>query len=113
MHLCHDTIGLTQLAGRHGAKRQHTILLTAGVTKVAHRQQPANQLVVRHASQRLGLIEAFGGKPQWQHCGLTCRPRVLSGQNSTQAVQEVESRWTASMQADPAGRGRRRSDIPD
>ena len=31
----------------------------------------------------------------------------------TQALQEMESRWTASIQADPTGRVRRRSDIPD
>ena len=80
-------------------------------------QQPAHQLVVRDVSQRLRLIEAFGGKRPVATLGLTCRPRVLprpgSGQNPTQALQEMESRWTASMQADSIGRVRRRSDIPD
>ena len=31
----------------------------------------------------------------------------------SQALQERESRWTASMQADPTSRARLRSDIPD
>ena len=40
-------------------------------------------------------------------------PRLGSVHTPTQALQEMESRWTASIQADPTGRVRRRSDIPD
>ena len=80
-------------------------------------QQPAHQLVVRQVSQRLRLIKAFGGKHPLATSGLTCPPRVLPRLGSihtpTQALQEMESRWTASIQADPTGRVRRRSDIPD
>ena len=80
-------------------------------------QQPAHQLVVRQVSQRLRLIKAFGGKHPLATSGLTCPPRVLprlgSVHTPTQALQEMESRWTASIQADPTGRVRRRSDIPD
>ena len=80
-------------------------------------QQPAHQLVVRQVSQRLRLITTFGGKHPLATSGLTCPPRVLprlgSVHTPTQALQEMESRWTASIQADPTGRVRRRSDIPD
>ena len=71
-------------------------------------QQPAHQLVVRQVSQRLRLIKAFGGKHPLATSGLTCPPRVLprlgSVHTPTQALQEMESRWTASIQADPTGR---------
>ena len=80
-------------------------------------QQPAHQLVVRQVSQRLRLIKAFGGKHPLATSGLTCPLRVLprlgSVHTPTQALQEMESRWIASIQADPTGRVRRRSDIPD
>ena len=61
-------------------------------------QQPAHQLVVRQASQRLRLIQAQ------KHGILTpgasvYRPRLLplpgSDQTSAQVLQELESRWTA------------------
>ncbi|DBB01678.1 TPA: hypothetical protein ACH3X1_000311 [Trebouxia sp. C0004] len=79
-------------------------------------RQPAHQLIVRQASQRLRLIQAQ------QHGILTpgalvCRPRFLplpgSDQSSAQVLQELESRWTASMQASPASRARPSSDLLD
>ncbi|DBA84921.1 TPA: hypothetical protein ACH3X1_005932 [Trebouxia sp. C0004] len=79
-------------------------------------RQPAHQLIVRQASQRLRLIQAQ------QHGILTpgalvCRPRFLplpgSDQSSAQVWQELESRWTASMQASPASRTRPSSDLLD
>ena len=79
-------------------------------------QQPAHQLIVRQASQRLRLIQA-------QKHGilspgaLVYRPRLLplpgSDQSSAQALQELESKWTASMQASPASRVRLSSDLSD
>ena len=79
-------------------------------------QQPAHQLIVRQASQRLRLIQA-------QKHGilspgaLMYRPRLLplpgSNQTSAQVLQELESKWTASMQASPASRVRLSSDLPD
>ena len=73
--------------------------------------------MARQVSQRLRLIKAFGGKHPLATSGLTCPPRVLprlgSVQTPTQALREMQSRWTASIQADPTGRVRRRSDIPD
>ena len=79
-------------------------------------QQPAHQLIVRQASQRLRLIQA-------QKHGilspgaLIYRPRLLplpgSNQTSAQVLQELESKWTASMQASPASRVRPSSDLPD
>ena len=79
-------------------------------------QQPAHQLIVRQASQRLRLIQA-------QKHGilspgaLIYRPRLLplpgSNQTSAQVLQELESKWTASMQASPASRVRLSSDLPD
>ena len=45
------------------------------------------------------------------------RPRLLplpgSDQTSAQVLQELESRWTASLQASPSGRDRLSSDLPD
>ncbi|KAL3150209.1 hypothetical protein ABBQ32_000068 [Trebouxia sp. C0010 RCD-2024] len=79
-------------------------------------QQPAHQLVVRQASQRLRLIQAR------KHGilapgALTCEPRLLPSLGSvltpTQVLQALESRWTASMQASSAGRARLSSDVPD
>ena len=79
-------------------------------------QQPAHQLIVRQASQRLRLIQAQ------KHGILTpgasvCRPRLLplpgSDQTSAQVLQELDSRWTASLQASPSGRDRLSSDLPD
>ncbi|DBA85859.1 TPA: hypothetical protein ACH3X1_005408 [Trebouxia sp. C0004] len=79
-------------------------------------RQPAHQLIVRQESQRLRLIQAQ------QHGILTpgalvCRPRFLplpgSDQSSAQVLQELESRWTASMQASPASRARPSSDLLD
>ncbi|KAL3154648.1 hypothetical protein ABBQ32_014107 [Trebouxia sp. C0010 RCD-2024] len=79
-------------------------------------QQPAHQLVVRQASQRLRLIQAR------KHGilapgALTCQPRLLplpgSGLTPTQVLQALESRWTASLQASPASRTRLSSDMPD
>ena len=79
-------------------------------------QQPAHQLIVRQASQRLRLVQAQ------KHGILTpgasvCRPRLLplpgSDQTSAQVLQELESRWTASLQASPSGRDRLSSDLPD
>ena len=79
-------------------------------------QQPAHQLIVRQASQRLRLIQAQ------KHGILTpgasvCRPRLLplpgSDQTSAQVLQGLESRWTASLQASPSGRDRLSSDLPD
>ncbi|KAL3147142.1 hypothetical protein ABBQ32_002651 [Trebouxia sp. C0010 RCD-2024] len=79
-------------------------------------QQPAHQLVVRQASQRLRLIQAR------KHGilapgALTCQPRLLPSLGSvltpTQVLQALESRWTASMQASSAGRARLSSDVPD
>ena len=79
-------------------------------------QQPAHQLVVRQASQRLRLIQAQ------RHGILTSgasvyRPRLLllpgSDQTSAQVLQELESRWIASLQTSPSSRGRLSSDLPD
>ena len=79
--------------------------------------QPAHQLVVKQASQRLRLIQAFAGKHPLAPKGLICRPRLLplpqSGQSPAQALQAMEARWVASMQAAPAGTARPRSDQPD
>ena len=67
-------------------------------------------------SQRLRLIQAQ------KHGILTpgasvYRPRLLplpgSDQTSAQVLQELESRWTASLQASPSGRDRLSSDLPD
>ena len=76
-------------------------------------QQPAHQLIVRVASQRLRLIQA-------QRHGILApgasvyRPRLLplpgSDQTSAQVLQELESRWTASLQTSPSGRDRLGSD---
>ena len=78
-------------------------------------QRPAHQLIVRQAGQRLRLIQAqkhgilaFGA--------LVCRPRLLpspgSDQTSAQILPEMESRWTASLQASPSSRARLSSDLP-
>ena len=70
-------------------------------------QQPAHQLVVREASQRLRLIQA-------QRCkvlapgALVGRPRLLplsgSDQSPIEVLQELESRWAASIQSTSASR---------
>ncbi|DBB06976.1 TPA: hypothetical protein ACH3X1_011569 [Trebouxia sp. C0004] len=65
---------------------------------------------------------ALAADPSQQHGILTpgalvCRPRFLplpgSDQSSAQVLQELESRWTASMQASPASRARPSSDLLD
>ncbi|KAL3162551.1 hypothetical protein ABBQ32_010203 [Trebouxia sp. C0010 RCD-2024] len=79
-------------------------------------QQPAHQLVVRQASQRLRLIQARK-HGTLAPGALTCQPRLLplpgSGLTPTQVLQALESRWTASLQASPASRTRLSSDMPD
>ena len=79
--------------------------------------QPAHQLVVKQASQRLRLIQAFASKHPLASKGLTCRPRLMplpqSQQSPAQALQAMEARWVASMQAGRAGAARLRSDEPD
>ena len=80
-------------------------------------QQPAHQLVVRQASQRLRLIHAFAGKHPMASRGLTCRPRLLpppgSDETPTQVLHAMESRWAASMQANASGTARLRSEVHD
>ena len=79
--------------------------------------QPAHQLVVKQASQRLRLIQAFAAKHPLAPKGLTCRPRLLplpqSEQSPDQALQAMEARWLASVHANPTGTARLRSDQPD
>ena len=79
-------------------------------------QQLAHQLIVRQASQRLRLIQAQK-HGILTHGALVCRPRLLplpdSDQTSAQVLQEMESRWTASMQATLASGARLSSDLPD
>ena len=79
-------------------------------------QQPAHQLIVRQANQRLRLIQAQ--KHGILSSGaLVYRPRLLplpgSNQTSAQALQGLESKGTASMQASPASRVCLSSDLPD
>ena len=79
-------------------------------------QQPARKLVVREASQRLRLIQA-------QRCkalapgALVCRPRLLplpgSDQSPTEVLQELESRWAASIQSISASRPSPNTDMSD
>lgn len=80
-------------------------------------QQPAHQLVVRQASLRLRLIQAFAKRHPIAPIGLTCRPRLMplpgSDHSPAQVLQAMESRWVAAMQANPAGTTRLRSDVPD
>ena len=79
--------------------------------------QPAHQLIVKQASQRLRLIQAFATKHPLAPKGLTCRPRLLplaqSGQSPAQALQAMEARWVASMHANTAGTARLHSEQPD
>ena len=82
----------------------------------SQKKKKKKKLVVRQASQRLRLIQAQ------KHGILTpgasvYRPRLLplpgSDQTSAQVLQELESRWTASLQASPSGRDCLSSDLPD
>ena len=41
------------------------------------------------------------------------KKKKTSDQTSAQVLQELESRWTASLQASPSGRDRLSSDLPD
>ena len=79
--------------------------------------QPAHQLIVKQASQRLRLIQAFATKHPLAPQGLTCRPRLLplpdSAQPPAQALQSMEARWVASIHVDSAGTTRLRSDQLD
>ena len=69
--------------------------------------QPAHQLVVSQAGQRLRLIRSFATKHPLGPSGLTCHPCLLlmpaSGQSVAATLQAMEVRWVASMQ--PSSRG--------
>ena len=79
--------------------------------------QPAHQLVVKQASRRLRLIQAFAAKHPLAPKGLTCRPRLLplpqSEQSPDQALQTMEASWLASVHANLTGTTRLRADQPD
>ncbi len=51
--------------------------------------QPAHQLVVRQAGQRLRLIKSFATKHPLAFRGLTCRPSLLSLRTSEQSAAET------------------------
>ena len=69
--------------------------------------QPAHQLVVKQAGQRLRLIRAFANKHPQTPRGLTCRPRLLplpdSKQSEAETLQAMEAKWVACMQASSQG----------
>ena len=79
-------------------------------------QQPAHQLVVREASHRLRLIQAQRSKVLAPGT-LVCRPRLLplpgSNQLPTEVLQELESKWAASIQATSASRPSLSTDMSD
>ena len=79
--------------------------------------QPAHQLIVKHASERLRLIQAFASRHPVSPQGLTCRPRLLpqpgSHQTPAQVLQLMEARWVSSLQSSSQGTVRPRSDEPD
>ena len=67
--------------------------------------QPAHQLVVRQAGQRLRLIRSFATKHPLGPSGLTCRPRLLplptSEQSVPETLQAMEDRWVAPCKPAP------------
>jgi len=79
--------------------------------------QPAHQLVVRQAGQRLRLIRSFATKHPLAPSGLTCRPRLLPLPASEQSVAEtlhaMEVKWVASMRASSRGTARLSSEMSD
>ena len=79
--------------------------------------QPAHQLVVKQASQRLRLIQAFARGPSAATAGLTCKPRFMpvpgSDQTPSQLLESTEARWAAAVHSSAAGTTRLRSDTPD
>ena len=79
--------------------------------------QPAHQLVVKQAGQRLRLIQAFAKGPSAAPAGLTCKPRFMplpgSDQALPQVLQNTEARWAAAIHSTATGTTRLRSDTPD
>ena len=80
-------------------------------------QQPAHQLVVKEAGQRLRLIQAFAKGSSTAPAGITCRPRFMplpgSGQTPAQVLQAIEAKWTAAVHSMATATTHLRSDTPD
>ena len=80
-------------------------------------KQPAHQLIVKQASQRLRLIQAFAKGPSTAPAGLTCKPSFMplpgSSQTPAQVLSATEARWAAAIQSSATGTARLRSDMPD
>ena len=80
-------------------------------------QQPAHELIVKEASQRLRLIQAFARGSSTAPAGLTCKPCFMplpgSGQTPIQVLHATEAKWAAAIRSTATATAHIRSDTPD